>query len=317
MTAKRNNHSVYLWNFISRVTIHGADKYDSILKLLELSSIMKLYVCATVYCAWYYHMDAIDAVKKANLLKREAKMKYGRFRTEMKRYESNLLMAVDGQMRFFHAEDFCDNFKDMFGKQLTDREYFAICQSFGAEMYAECLPLIKALEYKFNRLFNASHLKEAQALAMTSTADILWDMARKIFSTECKYCDNIGYMFHARFRDIFKLLDIASVADRWKDFSAYLVDPSALHTDAAMEHDISLGVKAVYEKWTDPLLYQVLQKRAIEAYQDELFANDEARNNFTKLIDKRIQHTVDCIKKQKMKAFDARQKRANAVRDKV
>lgn len=317
MKSNQMNNLDYLVGIVRRLTITGSRMYDSLLMLYKLSSTMKLYVGATVYCAWYYHMDAIDAIKKANILKREAKMKYGRFKTEMKRYESNLLMSVDGQMRFFHVEDYGDSFEEFFGRKVSDREYFEIWQSYGAEMYAECLPLIKSLEHKFHRLFIANHLKDAKARAMSSTADILWDMAKKIFVTECEYCDSVAYMYHARFSDILKALDISSVADRWKEFSHHLVDIRELDIDDATEHDISLGVKTIYEKWTDPLLYQTLQNKSIEAYQDDLFASDEARKKFAKMAEEEIQHIEDCINEQKMKTFAARQKRANADRDKV
>lgn len=252
--------------------------------LSNSSSVVKLACGVGNNCAIAVMLDAHDQIRKHPNYRHEVKRLYKQAIELFYQRERQLLYGTN--IRFFHVADMPPEIRKKYGN-ITDGQYFEFWQGLGSRAYTESHPLLTSLHNKYRLSLVAHGIDHADAIAWPMVAQACLELADNLHATALTQCSEQHRLPIKLLREIFYQFSIHPVVGVWSK-ALELTEPKlTFKLSQTEDRNIELGIRQLYEKWSDP---KMLYESAITTTEnfDDIFRtkgeNKKARREIAELL---------------------------------
>ena len=265
---------------------------------------MKTMVGLPDVVALFYLQDTLHKLSASPLYRGRVKQMANRVAKMKREWEQRLLHPQPSELRFFDVTLFGKDDKSCFHDDMTQAEYFEYWQCTGGELYADALPLMNALGYKFRRHFERCGAPDAKLFArLTVTANVL-TIVTEAFNNVTRDIEKSMVRTTPSLTEITHCFSLGSIAKVFLDLCTLII-PATYKVTPEEQHDMELATNAIIDVLTDPVRMVECQKRVNNDYGTEVLRSKSVlkeRNKEAAAMKRDIMRDVIAKRREKLLA---------------
>lgn len=240
------------------------DKKELTLRMSKASGVIKTNCGIANNAAWAATLEAHDHVKNHPRYRFNVKRAFREAIDLFRRRE--LQIVHDEKNRLFHLADLLPESRRRYG-DITDSDYYEYWCSSGQTAYYQKRAWATAVRNKFRLTLERHGVPYADDASWAMMADACLRMAQARYANVTNFCVEEWQVPRALVDDIFGLLNMEAVADKWDAALTLLVPETANYKlEESEQRNIQLSLDQLMEQWTSVVtitdsLHETIQER--------------------------------------------------------